>query len=43
MHISDPESLSDDEWAARLAELKYIRQKEKEASDAEKQQSNVKR
>lgn len=28
MHIADPESLSDEEWAMRLREMEYIRQEE---------------
>ena len=28
MHIVDPESLSDEEWAARWQELVWIRKKE---------------
>jgi hypothetical protein len=30
MHISEPDELSDEEWAMRLNELKYIRKKEAE-------------
>lgn len=29
MHIPDPDSLSDEEWAARVRELEYIRNQEK--------------
>jgi len=32
MHISDPDSLNDEEWAARLQELKWIREKEAESN-----------
>jgi hypothetical protein len=32
MHISDPDSLTDEEWAARLQELKFIRKEEAEAN-----------
>jgi len=32
MHIADPDSLTDEEWAARLQELRYIREKEAEAN-----------
>jgi len=32
MHIADPDSLTDEEWAARLQELKYIRTEEKQAN-----------
>ena len=32
MHITDPDSLSDEEWAARYKELEYIRRKEAEAN-----------
>ncbi|MBS1745754.1 MAG: hypothetical protein JST21_06265 [Bacteroidetes bacterium] len=28
MHIQDPDTLSDEEWAMRLQELKWIRDKE---------------
>jgi hypothetical protein len=28
MHIQDPDSLTDDEWAMRLKELEWIRKKE---------------
>ena len=28
MHIPDPDSLSDEEWAMRYRELEYIRMKE---------------
>lgn len=28
MHISDPEALSDEEWAMRMAELQWIREAE---------------
>jgi len=28
MHIPDPESLTNEEWAMRLSELQYIRKKE---------------
>jgi len=28
MHIQDPDSLSNDEWAMRLKELEWIRKKE---------------
>lgn len=31
MHIPDPDSLSDEEWAMRYRELEYIRKKEAEA------------
>lgn len=31
MHIPDPDSLSDEEWAMRYRELEYIRMKEAEA------------
>lgn len=31
MHISDPDSLSDEEWAMVYNELKYIRKKEAES------------
>jgi len=27
-HIPDPDSLTDDEWAARIKELEWIRQEE---------------
>lgn len=30
MHISDPDSLSDEEWAMRLKELEWIRKREAE-------------
>jgi hypothetical protein len=32
LHISDPDSLSDEEWAMRLKELEWIRNKEKEGN-----------
>ncbi len=32
MHISNPDSLSDEEWAMRIQELKWIRQKEAEVN-----------
>ncbi len=28
MHITDPDSLSDEEWAMRVKELEWIRSKE---------------
>jgi hypothetical protein len=28
MHITDPESLTDSEWAMRIRELEYIRKEE---------------
>lgn len=30
MHISDPDSLSDEEWAMRFKELEWIRKREAE-------------
>ncbi len=35
MHILDPDSLTDEEWAMRLAELRWIREKEAEANKIE--------
>ena len=32
MHIADPDSLSDDEWAMRVRELEWIRQAEAAAN-----------
>lgn len=32
MHVADPDSLSDEEWAMRLKELEWIRRKEAEAN-----------
>ncbi|MCM1035537.1 MAG: hypothetical protein NC038_05515 [Paludibacter sp.] len=32
MHISDPDSLTDEAWAMRLRELEWIRQKEAEGN-----------
>jgi len=32
MHIANPESLSDEDWAEEVQNLHYIRTKEKEAS-----------
>jgi hypothetical protein len=32
MHIADPDSLSDDQWAQRVKELEYIRKKEAESN-----------
>ena len=32
MHVSDPDSLSDEEWAARFRELEWIRQQEAKAN-----------
>ncbi|MGM9817715.1 MAG: hypothetical protein ACI30B_01875 [Paludibacteraceae bacterium] len=32
MHVADPDSLSDEEWAMRLKELEWIRHKEAEAN-----------
>jgi hypothetical protein len=29
LHIADPDSLSDEEWAMRIKELEYMRKKEK--------------
>lgn len=34
MHIADPDSLSDDEWAMRVRELEWIRQAEAAANAA---------
>lgn len=31
MHIADPDSLSDEEWAMRFKELEWIRRREAEA------------
>jgi hypothetical protein len=31
MHIPDPDSLTDEEWAMRLRELEYIRKEEAKA------------
>jgi hypothetical protein len=33
MHIADPDSLSDEEWAMRVKELEWIREKEAEANN----------
>jgi len=32
MHISDPDSLTDEEWAMRFRELEWIRKKESGAN-----------
>lgn len=32
MHITDPDSLSDEEWAMRFRELEYIRREEAKAN-----------
>ena len=32
MHVSDPDSLTDEEWAARLRELEWIRYQEAKAN-----------
>jgi hypothetical protein len=32
MHIADPDSLSDLEWAMRVKELKFIREEEAKAN-----------
>jgi len=32
MHISDPDSLSDEEWAMRIKELEWIRTEEAKAN-----------
>jgi hypothetical protein len=32
LHIADPDSLSDEEWAMRIKELEWIRTKEKEGN-----------
>lgn len=32
MHIGDPDSLTDQEWAMRIKELEWIRKKEAEAN-----------
>ncbi|MGN0187425.1 MAG: hypothetical protein ACI392_06750 [Paludibacteraceae bacterium] len=32
MHVSEPDSLSDEEWAMRLKELEWIRRKEAETN-----------
>ena len=32
MHITDPDSLSDEDWCMRLRELEWIRKKEGEAN-----------
>ncbi|MDR1370938.1 MAG: hypothetical protein LBJ72_12575 [Dysgonamonadaceae bacterium] len=32
MHISDPDSLTDEEWAARYKELEFIRKEEAKAN-----------
>ncbi|GAA5096924.1 hypothetical protein GCM10023210_31320 [Chryseobacterium ginsengisoli] len=33
MHIPNPDSLSDEDWAERLQDLEFIRQQEKKASE----------
>jgi hypothetical protein len=33
MHIADPDSLTDEEWAARLQELKWIRESESKTDE----------
>jgi len=33
MHIPDPDSLSDDQWAMKFRELEWIRKKEREANN----------
>jgi hypothetical protein len=30
MHVADPDSLSDTQWAMKLRELEYVRKKEAE-------------
>ena len=32
MHVADPDGLDDEEWAALIAELKWIRKREAEAN-----------
>lgn len=32
MHISDPEDLSDEEWAMRVKEMEWLRQEEAKAN-----------
>jgi hypothetical protein len=32
MHVSDPDSLSDEQWAMRVRELEYIRKQEAKAN-----------
>jgi hypothetical protein len=32
LHIADPDSLTDEEWAMRLQELKWIREQEAKAN-----------
>jgi hypothetical protein len=32
LHISNPDSLTDEEWAMRLQELNYVRKKEAETN-----------
>lgn len=32
MHVSDPDSLTDEEWAAHLRELEWIRREEAKAN-----------
>lgn len=34
MHIPEPGLLSDDDWAEKLQDLHFIRQKEKQASES---------
>ncbi|WP_259840501.1 hypothetical protein [Chryseobacterium herbae] len=34
MHIPEPGVLSDEDWAEKLQDLHFIRQKEKEASES---------
>ena len=34
MHLSNPEKLSDEDWAEKLQDLHFIRQQEKKASEA---------
>jgi len=36
MHIPDPDSLSDEQWAMAYQELNYIRQQEAKANKAKK-------
>lgn len=37
MHISDPEDLSDEEWAMRVKEMEWVRMEEAKANGLKKQ------
>ena len=40
MHIADPDSLSDEEWAARICDLNWIWEAERQAAEEAQRKAN---